>query len=102
MGLGCPPSSLIHVIQHNINQDIRGIVDARTFQCKRSELVGKTIPPKELAKVDVAYLESLGVREVWTLEMRPAVQDTGADPVKAELIEKSVLLSEFAASLKIE
>ncbi|SPQ25258.1 7ef4e455-1b12-4ec5-ab88-4011636f2db7 [Thermothielavioides terrestris] len=45
------------------------------------------------------YLEGLGVRELWTLERRPA---TGAEGGKAELIEKSVPIEEFRASLRLE
>ncbi|KAK4143341.1 Polymerase/histidinol phosphatase-like protein [Dichotomopilus funicola] len=44
------------------------------------------------------YLEGLGVKELWTLERRPG----GEDGVKAEVVEKSVSIEEFRASLKLE
>jgi HisJ family histidinol phosphate phosphatase len=43
------------------------------------------------------YLEGLGVKEVWTLERRLA-----GEGVKADLVEKSVSLDEFRASLRLE
>jgi hypothetical protein len=45
------------------------------------------------------YLEGLGVGEVWTLERR---LELGGEGGKAELIEKSVSMEEFRASLRLE
>jgi histidinol phosphatase-like PHP family hydrolase len=42
------------------------------------------------------YLEGMGVRELWTLERR--VDERGA----AELVEKSVSIEVFRASLRLE
>lgn len=44
------------------------------------------------------YLEGLGVRELWTLERLPGK----GEGEKGELIEKSVSIEEFRASLKLE
>lgn len=44
------------------------------------------------------YLEGIGVTELWTLERI----ETGVDGVKGELVEKSVSIEEFRASLKLE
>lgn len=44
------------------------------------------------------YLESLGVRELWTLERRPVAGADGG----VELVEKAVPIEEFRASLKLE
>jgi hypothetical protein len=44
------------------------------------------------------YLESLGVREVWTLERR----EPGIEGGKGELVEKAVSVEEFRASLKLD
>jgi histidinol-phosphatase (PHP family) len=43
------------------------------------------------------YLEGLGVRELWTLERRPA--EGGG---RGELVEKAVSVEEFRASLRLE
>ncbi|KAL2165096.1 hypothetical protein VTH06DRAFT_392 [Thermothelomyces fergusii] len=48
------------------------------------------------------YLESLGVREVWTLERRRKGGSGGAEEDETELVEKSVSIDEFRASLKID
>lgn len=45
------------------------------------------------------YLEGLGVKELWTLERRPGGDAAG---VKAEVVEKSVSIGKFRASLKLE
>ena len=44
----------------------------------------------------IDYLESLGVKEVWTFEREPPE----GDGQKARLIERSVSLAEFRGSLK--
>lgn len=46
------------------------------------------------------YLEGLGVKEVWTFERRPHPGTEGG--AKATLVEKSVSLDEFRASLRLE
>ncbi|KAK0701775.1 histidinol phosphate phosphatase HisJ family protein [Lasiosphaeria miniovina] len=46
------------------------------------------------------YLESLGVKEVWTLERAPHPGTSGE--VKAALTKKSVPIAEFRASLRLE
>ncbi|EAQ87360.1 hypothetical protein CHGG_03979 [Chaetomium globosum CBS 148.51] len=46
----------------------------------------------------LGYLESLGVRELWTLERRPVAGADGG----VELVEKAVPIEEFRASLKLE
>jgi len=43
------------------------------------------------------YLEGIGVTELWTLERT----QTGVDGVKGELVEKSVSVGEFRASLQL-
>ncbi|KAK3324627.1 polymerase/histidinol phosphatase-like protein [Cercophora scortea] len=45
------------------------------------------------------YLESLGVRELWTLER--VVADDAESDVKAALVEKSVTIDEFRRTLKV-
>ncbi|KAK4240897.1 Polymerase/histidinol phosphatase-like protein [Achaetomium macrosporum] len=45
------------------------------------------------------YLEGLGVRELWALERRPG---TGGEGRKAEVVERSVTIDEFRASLRLE
>lgn len=45
------------------------------------------------------YLESLGVKEVWTLER---ATHPGDGKTESELIEKSVSLEEFRGSLRLE
>lgn len=49
------------------------------------------------------YLESLGVREVWTFERPPSDPDgtTTKGTEKAPLVEKSVSLDEFRRHLKL-
>jgi len=46
------------------------------------------------------YLESLGVKEVWTLERTPHPGVEGGK--KAELKEKAVSIEEFRASLRLD
>ncbi|KAL2015630.1 hypothetical protein VTK56DRAFT_5087 [Thermocarpiscus australiensis] len=46
------------------------------------------------------YLEGLGVKEVWTFERRPHPGTEGG--LKAALVEKSVSIDEFRASLRLE
>ncbi|AEO60680.1 hypothetical protein MYCTH_2069574 [Thermothelomyces thermophilus ATCC 42464] len=52
------------------------------------------------------YLEGLGVKEVWTLERRraPAAEEGGGggDEDEAELVERSVSIDEFRASMNLE
>lgn len=51
----------------------------------------------------LAYLKSLGVEEVWTLERRPApAQSVDGTKSRGGLVEKSISLAEFEASLKVE
>lgn len=50
----------------------------------------------------LAYLEGLGVGEVWTLERRPHLGPDGAASEKAALVEKAVSIAEFRASLRLE
>ncbi|CAK7231991.1 hypothetical protein SBRCBS47491_008118 [Sporothrix bragantina] len=50
----------------------------------------------------LAYLKSLGVEEVWTLERRPSTTAADGAKTRGELVEKSVTLTEFEASLQLE
>ncbi|CAK7199763.1 hypothetical protein SEUCBS139899_002446 [Sporothrix eucalyptigena] len=50
----------------------------------------------------LAYLKSLGVNEVWTLERKPSSVSPGGAKTRGELLEKSVTLAEFEASLRLE
>ncbi|CAK7228484.1 hypothetical protein SCUCBS95973_006895 [Sporothrix curviconia] len=50
----------------------------------------------------LAYLRSLGVEEVWTLERRPATAAADGTKTRGALLEKSVTLADFEASLRLE
>ncbi|CAK7241075.1 MAG: hypothetical protein STHCBS139747_002532 [Sporothrix thermara] len=53
-------------------------------------------------KRGLAYLRSLGVSEVWTLERQPATTSADGIKTKGAVLEKSVSLDEFEASLRLE
>jgi len=61
--LGCSTPSFVHIIQNDIDQDIRRVINAGTLEREGSELICKSVPAKELSKVDVADLECLHVFE---------------------------------------
>jgi hypothetical protein len=63
LALGRPATSLIHVIQDDIEQDISWVVNTGTLEGQGSELLRKPVPPEELPEVDVANLEGLHVLE---------------------------------------
>ena len=46
------------------------------------------------------YVQSLGVKELWTLERRPHPGTEGG--VKSELVDKAVPMAEFRQSLRVE
>ncbi|CAK7273331.1 hypothetical protein SEPCBS57363_005598 [Sporothrix epigloea] len=49
----------------------------------------------------LSYLKSLGVEEVWTLERRPGRTSADGQRTRGKLVEKSVTLDEFEASLRL-
>jgi hypothetical protein len=60
---GNPSATFVHIIQHNIDQDICRIFNTGTFERQRAQLIGKTIPAKELSEIDTTDFESLQVLE---------------------------------------
>ncbi|CAK7263965.1 hypothetical protein SEPCBS119000_000750 [Sporothrix epigloea] len=49
----------------------------------------------------LAYLKDLGVEKVWTLERLPKTTSTYGKETRGDLVEKSVTLVEFEASLRL-
>jgi len=63
LGLRGATPTLIHVIQHNINQDICRVIKAGTLDRKGPQLVGELVPAEKLPKVNVAHFKGLDVFE---------------------------------------
>jgi hypothetical protein len=63
LALGCAAAALVHVVQHNINQDVCRVVHAGALEGQGPELLGEPVPAKELPEVNVANLEGLYVLE---------------------------------------
>jgi hypothetical protein len=61
--LGRAATTFIHVVQHNVNEDVGGVFDTSALQRKRTKLISHTIPAKELAEVYAANLKCLEVLE---------------------------------------
>jgi hypothetical protein len=63
VAFGCSAAPLVHIVQHDINQNIRWVVKTGTLEREGSELVRKPVPPEELPEVDVANLKRLHIFE---------------------------------------
>jgi hypothetical protein len=59
---GAPPS-LVGVIKHDIDEDVRWIVNSCALHYQRPQLLSKSIPTKELPEVDITDFQSTYVLE---------------------------------------
>jgi hypothetical protein len=60
---GRTAASLVHVIQHDVDQKVCRIVDTSSLDCKAAQVVRETVPSIELAEVDIVNLESRDIFE---------------------------------------
>jgi len=57
------PPSLVHVVEHDIDQEIREVVNTASLDSQATQLLGQTIPSIHLSKVQIRDLESADVLE---------------------------------------
>jgi hypothetical protein len=63
LGFGRSPAPLVHVVKHDIDQQIRRVIDPCALDCQSPQLFSKPIPAKELSDVNITDLQSADVLE---------------------------------------
>ena len=57
------PATLVNVVQDNINEQVRRVIDTCPLDSKAAQVLGKSVPAVELTKVDIVNLERSDVLE---------------------------------------
>lgn len=60
---GGSSAALINVVEDNVDEKVRGIIDACSLDRKTAKILSKSVPSIELSKVDIVDLESCHILE---------------------------------------